>query len=170
MSLGERLNNAIVQLDWVFPAKPEGTRKAVADLAQHWIAWWDSAERRALSAAGPTGAAAMHAKLERYAAWYARAYALAPTKVQAKVRHPRDLDVSVLATVEDQLNQLAEGAQAAAAAGGKVATFAAEQAKALREEIGEGLAFARNSMMALFGFGIAGLLAFGWMEKQRRGY
>lgn len=101
--LAERVNNAIVAIDWKSPASPAGVKQAVTDLGSHWIAFWNSAERRMLPPI------ALHAKLTRYAEWYARAWALMPAKLRDELTHPRDLDPSVWSALEDQLTFTGEG-------------------------------------------------------------
>jgi hypothetical protein len=119
----ERVNNAIVTLDWRAPAAPAGVKRAVTDLAAHWVAYWNSAQRRL---APPL---AEMAKLERYAAWYTRAWALMPEALREELTHPRDLDAGVWSALEDQLVFMAEGNEAAAVAAGKAGAALAREVK-----------------------------------------
>lgn len=157
-TVGERLNNAIVKLDWNTPSSPKGVKKAIADLAVHWIAFWDSSERKLLSPAVLWG------KLERYAKWYARGYALVPADVRAKVPHPRDLDSNMIAIVDDEIRRLGEGVQAAQKAGTETAAFIKQQAKALQQEIAEQAEKALSHIVILGALAVAVLLAFGWQK------
>jgi hypothetical protein len=157
-TLGERLNNAIVKLQFNTPDTPKGVKKAINELADHWIAWWDSAERKMLPPALLGG------KLERYAAWYARGWSLVPPEVRAKAPNPRELDATVYAIVEDQLKYMAEGAQAAAETGKDVALFLKEQARALRDEMLEQATTALGGVAILAVLAIGLLLAFGWQK------
>lgn len=157
-TVGERLNNAIVKLDWNTPAKPKGVKTAIAELAAHWVAWWDSSERKLLPQA------ALWSKLERYARWYARGYALVPADVRAKLPHPRELDVSLAAIVDDEIKRLADGVQAAAKAGTETAVFVKEQAKALQTEITAQAEKVIGGVVLLGVLAIGLLLAFGWQK------
>jgi hypothetical protein len=157
-TLGERLNNAIVKLQFNTPDTPKGVKKAIDQLADHWIAWWDSAERKML----PPGV--LGGKLERYAAWYTRGWALVPPEVRAKMPNPRELDATVLAIVEDQLNLIAEGAVAAAKAGKDTAVFVKEQAKALRDDMVEQVTKGLGGLAIVAMLAIGLLVAFGWQK------
>ena len=129
----ERVNNAIAALDWRMPGTPEGSKRAVSALAQHWVRYWGSAERRL---APPLTQAA---KLERYVAWYARAWALAPEALRAELAHPSDLDASVWAAVEDQVAYMLEGNEAAARAAAASAAALASELKSAAPRLVLGL-------------------------------
>ena len=146
-TLAERVNNAIVTLDFMAPASPAGVKRAISDLAEHWLRFWDSAERR-LSVP-----AALHAKLVRYAKWYTRAFALVPKAVQDQVPHPSTLDASVWAMWEDQLNHIGEGNAAA----GK---FAAENLGKLKSELGKAHGELLKTVVIVGGVATVTLLAY----------
>lgn len=152
-SLAERINNAIVDIDWATPST-SGMKPALDDLVGHWLRFWDSADRRALPPL------ALHARLVKYAEWYARAWALSKPAVRERAPDPRALDASITAAVEDQIKQVAEGAQATAAAGSDVADYVAEQAKGLREELGTLHTKLLTTFVIVGVIAIGGLLAF----------
>jgi hypothetical protein len=127
-TLAERINNAVIKLDWLAPSKPAGVKKAVSDLANHWVAYWNSSERRL---APPVAQAT---KLSRYAQWYARGWALVPAQVRDQLPHPREIDDSAWAALEDQLTYTLEGNEAAARA---AADAAAKLAKDLEAASGK---------------------------------
>lgn len=157
----ERLNNAIVKLDWVTPAQPKGVKLAVSSLASHWVAFWSSAERKALPPA------ALAPKLARYAAWYARAWALVAPDVRAQCPNPRDLDVGFLAAVEDQLRAIAEGAQAVIAQGGDLNTYLKEKARGLRDELKAYHDMVRDDILSIGALAVAGLFAYAYFVRSR---
>lgn len=153
-TLAERVNNAIVALDFAAPASPAGVRKAIADLATHWLNFWNSAERRLLPPA------AIHAKLVRYAKWYTRAYALVPATTQAKVPHPQTLDASVWAAWEDQFAHVAEGDAAAA-------DFAVENLSKLKDELAKAHEQLLRTLMIVAGAATLTLLAYAFAKIAR---
>jgi hypothetical protein len=153
-TLPERVNNAIVRLDFLAPSKPAGVRTAIADLAVHWLAFWNSAERRLLPPA------TLHAKVARYAKWYTRAFALVPAAVQAKVPHPQTLDATVWAAWEDQLSHMAEGDAAAG-------QFAAENLKKLQTELAKAHDVLMRTVLIVGGVATAALLAYAFAKIAR---
>jgi peptidoglycan hydrolase-like protein with peptidoglycan-binding domain len=83
----EQLNNAISRIDFLTPKAPAGTRKAVTDLATHWLnEFWNKGYRNE------------PAKLDAYGKWYTRAWKLVPKAVQAKCPHPTLVDPSYAAS------------------------------------------------------------------------
>ncbi len=156
--LGETLNNNIVQLDWLAPASPKGVKKAVAQLAQHWVTWWDSSERKLMPPV------ALGAKLERYAEWYARAWFLVPPEVRARVIDPRQIDTSLYHTLDDQIRYMAEGAQAASNAGGELADYVKSQAKDLRTALEAAAEKGLNEVYMIVIVAAIALFAFGYQK------
>lgn len=119
----EALNNAIVEIDWLTPGSPKGVKRAVAELAAHWVKWWDSDERKlGNTAAGKT--------LQRYAEWYARAWAIVPADVRAKVPAPAEIDTSWTALQDAAIRQITNAYDTKPAA-----DVVKEAARELRDEI-----------------------------------
>jgi hypothetical protein len=156
--LGEALNNNIVQLDWLAPAAPKGVKKAIAQLAQHWMTWWDSSERKLMPPV------AVGAKLERYAEWYARAWFLVPPEVRARVLDPRQLDASLYHAIDDQIRYMTEGAQAATNAGAELASYLKTQAKDLRAELEKAAESALSTFVIIALVAAVALFAFGYQK------
>lgn len=156
--LGEALNNSIVQLDFIAPAKPAGVKKAIAELAQHWMTWWDSSERKMLPPV------AVGAKLERYAEWYTRAWFLVPPEVRARATDPRTLDVSLYHTLDDQIRYMTEGAQATVNAGAELGSYIKTQAKDLRAELEKAAESALSSFVVIALVAAVALFAFGYQK------
>ena len=152
MSTFERLNTAILALDWHAPAKPAGVKKAITDLANHWVSYVNSSERRV---APPI---TQGAKLSRYAEWYTRGWALMPAEVRDALTHPRDIDATVWSALEDQLAYTVEGNQAAAKAAGELA-----------KEIGAVSGQAIKGVVILAGAATCVLLAYAYARMPRFG-
>jgi hypothetical protein len=102
----ERLNNAILAIDGRALADPKWLRKNVDELATLWVNYWNSSERRL------SPPLVQAAKLERFTAWYARAWAFQPESLRAELPHPDEIDSTVWSAIEDQLTYEGEGAQA----------------------------------------------------------
>lgn len=128
MSTAEALNNAIIALDWAAPGEPKGVKRAIGELAKHWVAFWNG-ERTSM------GRVELGQKLQRYAQWYARAWALVAPEIRAQVPDPRSIDTSWNALLTDEIRQVLEGAQAAVNAGATVQEYVKDQAKGLRDEL-----------------------------------
>jgi hypothetical protein len=151
-STAERLNNAIVTLDFraqLDPSISRGVKKAVAELATSWVNYWNSADRRI-----ELMPIARVPKLQRYAAWYGRAWALMPEALRAALAHPETLDATVWAGIEDNVQFVAEGGQATAIAAKKLATEVATAA-------GKGVSSLLSPALVV----IAVLLAYGWARR-----
>lgn len=103
----EALNNAITRLEYVAQKAPEARRKAIVDLAKHWQRYVWARDRRTVA---PSTLAPL---LERYVAWYVRAYALLTPELRALAVEPRDIDVTFAALADAEVRRLAEGLQAA---------------------------------------------------------
>jgi hypothetical protein len=149
-STAERLNNAIVTLDWraqMDPRVDDGRKVAIGQMASHWLAYWNSADRRFQLVP-----IASVPKLQRYAEWYAKGWALVPADLRAQLVHPRDLDTSVWAGVEDQLQFMAEGNQAAF-------KLAQEVAETVAEHAGKGASQLVKGVAIVGGVAVAVLLA-----------
>jgi hypothetical protein len=160
MTAAERLNNAIVQLEWVTPGTPPARKKMVGQLADHWTTWWNSTEGRAARSVPVANAP----KLRRYAQWYARAWWMVGEKVRAGAPDPRTLDVGWAAAVSDQLSDLAEGAKAAKDAGENVADYVKARAKELRDELEKAQRKALTVIVVLGVVAAAVLLSFGYAK------
>ncbi len=150
----ERINNAVIKLDWVAPAEPRGVKRAVAQLANHWVKYWNSAERRL---APPLAQAA---KLSRYAAWYTRGWALMPAAVREGLPHPQDIDATVWSALEDQLTYTIEGNEAAARA-------AAEAAKKLEKQLEKTSGQLIKAVVIVGGVATCVLVAYGYARMPR---
>ncbi len=148
----ERLNSAILALEWNAPAEPAGIREAIKDLAVHWVNYWNSAQRRN---APPITQAP---KLSRYAAWYARGWALLPEAVRAQLVHPSEIDATAWAGVEDQLTYMIEANAAAAEAAG-------EAAAVLAKEVHAASATALKGLLVIAGAAACVLLAYGYARR-----
>jgi len=100
MSAMESLNNAIASISMVSAnaQASAGVKKAVNDIVQSWVAFWQSAERKYLPDAALSG------KAERYLQWYARAYVLVPKAVRDKCPDPRRIDVSWAKLAEQSMS------------------------------------------------------------------
>lgn len=148
----ERINNAILALDWNVPAEPAGVRASIAQLAVHWVSYWNSAERRLAPPLTQT------AKLQRYAAWYARGWALVPEQLRATLVHPRDVDATVWSAIEDQLTYTIEGNEAAA-------RLAAKGAEQLSRELRNTSTALLKGLLLIAGGATVVLLAYGYARR-----
>jgi len=150
----ERINNAVIKLDWVAPARPRGVKLAVAELANHWVKYWNSAERRL------SPPLAQAARLSRYAAWYTRGWALMPETVRAELPHPQEIDATVWSALEDQLTYTIEGNEAAARA-------AAEAAKKLAKQLEKASGQLVKGVVIVGGVATCVLLAYAYARMPR---
>ncbi len=115
----ERLNNAIVQLDWVATGAPGvsgGVKTAIRQLTEHWLRFYRDGSYWTLP--DPVWLP----KLGRYVEWYTRAYCLVPVAVRAQAPRPQDIDPQFLELVNSTLARVVD-------ANVETATAAAELVK-----------------------------------------
>lgn len=110
----ERLNNAIVKLDWVAGGQSAGVKQAIRQLAEHWIRFYRAGTYWQLP--DPV----WFAKLGRYVEWYTRGYALLPADVRAAAPAPADIDPQFLELVNDTARRVVDANEEASAAASKL--------------------------------------------------
>jgi hypothetical protein len=96
----ERINNAIVALDWAATNAPEvsgGVKAALRQLTTHWLRFYRDGSYWTLP--DPVWLP----KLGRYVEWYTRAYCLVPVAVRAQAPRPQDIDPQFLELVDGTL-------------------------------------------------------------------
>lgn len=126
-TIAERLNNSIVMLQRAAAASTTatpGVKRSIKALHDHWQLFWaQNTTSMPLS------------KLRSYAAWYTRGWLLLIGTDRDKAPDPRALDVSLSAVVQDTIAAMSEGAQAVARGTSDGATFIANEAAKMGEEI-----------------------------------
>jgi hypothetical protein len=110
----ERINNAIVALDWAAAMSPSttspGVRQAIGQLAAHWQRFFRDGSYWVLP--DPVWAS----KLGRYVQWYARGYYLLAPAVRASLVAPAAIDPEFLELVNDTVKRMVDANTTAAAA------------------------------------------------------
>ena len=153
----ETLNNAIALLDLRSQGDattPAGSRKAIHALALHWVAWFRTADRWSLDTN------AVQTKLERYARWYGRAYAIASPLVQSQVPTPEQAAPQFADLLRAQREQWFEGMADSAKAGLSATQYVAKGAAELADRVSE------RAVGAIQGLGLAALaLAAIWLSR-----
>lgn len=160
----ESLNNAIVSLDFHARApavQNPDVQRAIGLLVSHWLEFFVNEYQTSPL----TGLDAWAPQLQGYLRWYARAYALVPQSVRAKVPAPSSIDVSYAAVVNAEIERVAEGFRSIGAESQRAIDQAlGDQARKLAREMGteakrvldETANKARVAALAIGGF-VAGL-------------
>lgn len=160
----ERLNNAIVALD--FHARGPAVsnpdvERAVGLLVSHWLEFFVNEYQ-----ANPIiGIDQWTQRVEGYLRWYARAYALVPAAVRAKVPEPSAIDTTYQAMVRAEMDRIADAFQGVAresrdavdaALGDQARKLAREMAEEVERVVSTTVDKARVATLAIGGF-VAGL-------------
>lgn len=136
----ERLNNAIALIDLKAMGDidtPAGSRKAIHAMAEHWAAWFKTNERWELVSRADLYPASLQKKLEAYARWYGRAYAIASPRVRAQVPTPEQAAPQFAELLAAQRQRWTEGMQDAAKLGMSAAQYAAKGAVELTNAVAD---------------------------------
>ena len=146
----EKLNNAIVRLDFVTVGAPVSLarKSAIGDLTRAWQLFWDSGERHLLPDA------ALTSRYAGFAAWYARAWLLLPPAQRKLCVDPREIDTSFLSVSEATIASALDSYQAA----GEAAADAARN-------VGEGLKGTGSWILWAGGIAAAVLVAYGYAQS-----
>lgn len=154
----ENLNNAIANIDrhtYHNLKMPKGSRDAIHAMTLHWGDFWNSKTRWL--------APDFHLapKAERYVKWYARAWALCPPDVQAKIVRPDQIDVAWATLARNSLANWNEGAEDTLKKGGDLAVYVAKGAADLAKVAATGL----KDTLIVLAFGLGGLYI--WMNRRK---
>jgi len=153
----EKLNNAIVRLDFVAQGAPItfGRKSAIGDLSRAWQLFWDSGERHLFDDT------ALQPRYARFLEWYARAWLLLPPASRPLAPDPREIDVSYLTLADGVISRAIDAYASAGAAGVEAARAAAEAAKGAAKELGA----VGNWVLWAGGIAAVVLVAYGYAQS-----
>lgn len=129
------LNNAIVLLSRsAMKARSEsalslGAMVAIKALADHWELFWRSSERSALPSV------LLLPKLNRYAEWYTRGWAILPPAYRGSVPRPDQIDPAFGRVTRDTMQGLLTGVESTGQTAKDIAAWSERQATGLRKAI-----------------------------------
>lgn len=123
----ERLNNAIVKLDWAAMGAPVSVsvKAAIRQLTEHWLRFYRDGSYWTLP--DPV----WFAKLGRYVEWYTRGYYLLPAASRVSVPKPTNIDPQFLELVNDTFGRVVAANVDTATAAAGLARDTADRAMGL---------------------------------------
>jgi len=110
---------------------PPGTNAAIGRLRRHWAEFFASPERKDMPQL------LLQRRMDRYAEWYTRAWAILPVAQRALIPSPGEIDVSFERVTAETFEAILERGRTIA-----------EEAKSLRESIDSAGRFAGFSALA----------------------